>query len=158
MPSRSPSHYSRLLAHTLRAILPTFLAVITLAIVLGGLSVAKAEVVASRPPNPAPAQRSSGSILPRVVATIPLGTLPRAVAVNPATGYAYTANSNGTSTVLSGSQVITTLAVSVSPGVIGVNPTSGYIYVADTLSNTVTVLSGTQIVATLPGCGLTLSA
>jgi DNA-binding beta-propeller fold protein YncE len=52
--------------------------------------------------------------------------------------------------VLSGTQVITTLVVGAQPGAVGVNPVTGYIYVANILSNNVSVLTNTQVVATLP--------
>jgi len=54
--------------------------------------------------------------------------------------------------VLSGTQVITKVDFgSYSfPYAIGVNPKSGYVYVVHAASNTVSVVSGTQVVEVLP--------
>ncbi len=82
----------------------------------------------------------------RVITTLPMGS-PRAVGVNPTSGYVYVVNSNDSVTVLSATQVITTLSIGSYPWAIGVNPVTGYVYVANGISNDVTVISGTQVVA-----------
>ncbi len=70
-----------------------------------------------------------------------------AIGVNPTTGYVYVADDDQTM-VLSGTHVITAIP-DVGGGAVGVNPTTGYVYVTDPLSNTVTVISGTQVITTL---------
>jgi DNA-binding beta-propeller fold protein YncE len=57
----------------------------------------------------------------------------------------------GTLTVLSGTQVITVVTgLTDGPAAIGVNPVNSYIYVANSLTDTVMVVSGTEVIATVP--------
>ncbi len=57
----------------------------------------------------------------------------------------------GALTVLSGTQVITTVTgLTGGPTAVGVNPINGYVYVANSLTDTVTVVSGTDVIATVP--------
>src|SRR5262245_28741744 len=96
------------------------------------------EWLVTRPGSPRSVAASP--VLPQVIATLPAGLGPQAVRVNPATGYAYVANSGSNNvTVLSDTRLITPLPVGSSPQAIGVNPITGYIYVANMGSNNMTV-------------------
>ncbi len=84
--------------------------------------------------------------LPTAVATVPVGTQPVAVAVNPATGRVYTANSGGANVTVFDPAAQTSSAVSVgqAPSGIAVNSITNRIYVANNGTNNVTVIDGTN--------------
>jgi DNA-binding beta-propeller fold protein YncE len=80
-----------------------------------------------------------------------IGISPRAVDVDPRTGYAYVAaeESNEVS-IISGTQVITTLLVDVGPQFIQFNAGNGYTYVVNYrqgANHSITVISGTTVIA-----------
>ena len=79
-----------------------------------------------------------------VTATLPAGSAPGGVAVNPATNTAYVTNYSGNSvTVIDGAaSTSTTVAVGGNPDAIAVNPATATIYVANESDGTVTVLNG----------------
>ena len=80
-----------------------------------------------------------------VIATVPVGANPQAVAVNQTTNKIYVANSNGnTVTVIDGitNSPTATVAVGTDPFAIAVNPATNKIYVANFQSNNVTVIDG----------------
>jgi len=90
-----------------------------------------------------------------VIATVPVGTFPQGVGVNPTTNRIYVANQGGnTVSVIDGTSntVIATVPVGNSPGYVDVNPTTNYIYVANYSGNTVAVIDGTSntVVSTAP--------
>jgi len=103
----------------------------------------------------------------QLLATLPVGRNPKAVGVDEATGYVYVANRESDSvTVISGTQVITTLITGQAhpaiggdyPNDVAVNPATGYVYVTRHPDwghggGTVAVLSGTQLIATIPAGG-----
>lgn|GEM_PF-319368 len=102
------------------------------------------------------------------VADIPVGRHPDAISGNPATGYVYVLNSgDGVISVISGTRVVATVPVGAgstelgphpwygytftgSNKAIGVDSTSGYVYIANWGDATVSVIRGTQALATLP--------
>src|SRR5205823_6460571 len=82
-----------------------------------------------------------------VVATVPTGTYPLAVAYDSGNGYIYVANpgSNAVS-VINGTAVVATLPVGNQPYGVGYDSGNGYIYVASSGSNTVHAVFGTVLV------------
>src|SRR5580704_8735427 len=76
--------------------------------------------------------------------TIPVGSSPRAVAVNPATNKVYVANyDSGTLTVIDGAtNVPVAVTVGGKPIAVAVNPVSNKVYVANYDSGTLTVIDG----------------
>jgi DNA-binding beta-propeller fold protein YncE len=84
------------------------------------------------------------------------GKQPDKIAVNPTTALVYvTYYGFGTSSgvaVISGTDIITTIQISGAPYLITVNPTTGFAYVVQTEGG-VNILSGTQLIATLPQTG-----
>jgi len=86
-----------------------------------------------------------------VVGTVPGGGDPREIEVDPVRGYAYVINAQGSVSVLSGMQMIGSATIP-SPYRIAVNP-GGYAYVTSFPDNVVTVLSGAQVIATVPTAG-----
>jgi len=103
-----------------------------------------------------------------VIATIPVGSNPQDVAVNPITNRIYAANSGSNNvSVIDGATntVVATVAVGTNPIRVAVNPTTNRIYVnnwgggscngADTLQSTTSVINGADntVMATIPiGC------
>ena len=79
-------------------------------------------------------------------ATIPAGTDPYAVAVNPVTNKVYVANYGSANvTVIDGSDNSTaTIPAGTNPYDVAVNPVTNKIYVANRGSNNVTVIDGTD--------------
>ena len=86
-----------------------------------------------------------------VVATVPTGTYPLAVAYDSGNGYIYVTNqySNNVS-VINGTTVVASVAVGVWPVGVAYDGRNGYVYVANYGSNNVSVISGTTVVATIP--------
>ncbi|MBI4382197.1 MAG: thrombospondin type 3 repeat-containing protein [candidate division NC10 bacterium] len=103
-----------------------------------------------------------------VIATVPVGSNPQDVAVNPITNRIYVANSGSNNvSVIDGATntVVATVAVGTNPIRVAVNPTTNQIYVnnwgggscngADTLQSTTSVINGADntVMATIPiGC------
>ena len=90
-----------------------------------------------------------------VTATIPVGVQPTAVAVDPALGVVYVANSgNGTVSVISeaAKTVIATIPVGDEPQAVAVDPALGVVYVANQGDGTVSVISEATktVTATIP--------
>jgi YVTN family beta-propeller protein len=90
-----------------------------------------------------------------VIATVPVGTKPRAIAFDPGNGNLYVANLTGNSvSVINGSTntVIATVPVGSEPLAIAFDPSNGDLYVANRTSNTVSVISGSTntVIATVP--------
>lgn len=80
-----------------------------------------------------------------ITATVGLG--PKAIGINPNTGYVYVANSGeGSVTILQGTSVVTTVGTGNSPRSVGVNPATGYIYVGNYVGNDVAILKDTAYV------------
>jgi YVTN family beta-propeller protein len=80
-----------------------------------------------------------------VTGTIPVGTGPAGVAVNPLTNTAYVANFiDGTVSVISGrtGTVTGTIPVGNNPLVVAVNPVTNKTYVTNFSDGTVSVISG----------------
>jgi YVTN family beta-propeller protein len=78
--------------------------------------------------------------------TIPVGSLPDAVAINPVTNTIYVANAGGTVTVIDGATNATITVVAGSgPDSIAVNGITNKIYVANNLAGTVTVIDGVTL-------------
>jgi YVTN family beta-propeller protein len=78
-----------------------------------------------------------------VVATVPVGTEPQAIAIDSVTNKIYVANLGNTVTVINGaSDSTTTVTVGASPVAIAVNPATNKIYVANGFSDNVTVING----------------
>ena len=80
---------------------------------------------------------------PTVVATVPVGTNPYGVGVNPTTNRIYVANLSGnTVSVIDGANntVVATVPVGSNPYGVGVNPMTQRVYVSNFYSNTVTVI------------------
>src|ERR1019366_1093952 len=77
-------------------------------------------------------------------ATVAVGTVPNAVAVNPVTNKIYVANnSSGNVTVIDGATNNTaTVAVGTGPFAAAVNPVTNKIYVVSTGTNNMTVIDG----------------
>jgi YVTN family beta-propeller protein len=91
----------------------------------------------------------------QVVATLNVGTQPRAVGVNPTTNRVYVVNSSSNSvSVIDGSTdtVVATVPVGSLPWAVAVNPNTGKVYVANFYGRSVSVIDGTsnQVVATVP--------
>src|SRR5208282_3838279 len=78
-----------------------------------------------------------------VTATVPVGSDPTSVAVNPATNQIYVANSgsNTVSVISPANAVMATVGVGLEPSSAAVNSTTGYIYVANYGSNTVSAIN-----------------
>ena len=79
-----------------------------------------------------------------VIATVPVGNDPFGVAINPANGLVYVANSDsGTVSVINPATntVVATIPVGDSPVGVAINPTNGLVYVTNFGSNTVSVVS-----------------
>jgi YVTN family beta-propeller protein len=86
-----------------------------------------------------------------VTITATVGLAPKAIGINPNTGYVYVANSDeGSVTILQGTAVVTTVSVGDSPRSIGVNPATGNVYVGDYVGNHVAILNGTSHVTDSP--------
>src|SRR5947207_2428158 len=85
-----------------------------------------------------------------VVATVPTGTYPLAVAYDSGNGYIYVTNqySNNVS-VISGTTVVASVAVGVLPFGVAYDGRNGYVYVANCGSNNVSVIYGTTAGATI---------
>ena len=90
-----------------------------------------------------------------VIATIPVGTNPYAVALNTVTNKAYIANSTGNSvTVIDGTTLSTaTVPVGPNPEALAVNPVTNKIYVADSGDQWVWVIDGATLTTTLVNAG-----
>jgi YVTN family beta-propeller protein len=80
----------------------------------------------------------------RILATIPVGTNPSAIAVNIALNKIYVANqgSNNVTVIDGATNSTTTVPVGTRPSAIAVNPVTATAYVANAGSNDVTVISG----------------
>jgi YVTN family beta-propeller protein len=90
-----------------------------------------------------------------VIATIPVGLNPLAIAVNPTNGLVYVTSRNSTGSVIDSSTntVIATIPVGQEPFGIAVNPTNGLVYVSHYgIPYTVSVIdpSTNTVVATIP--------
>jgi YVTN family beta-propeller protein len=88
---------------------------------------------------------SPGSLRAQTVtATVPIGTLPEAVAVNPVTNKIYIANEGSANvTVIDGAtNATTTVSTGSHPVSVAVNPLTNKIYVANGTSASVTVIDG----------------
>jgi YVTN family beta-propeller protein len=79
-----------------------------------------------------------------VIATVPVGTTPDAIAVNPVTNQIYVANmaSNTVTEIDGATNATTTLPVGMGPNFIAVNSVTNKIYVANGGESTVTVIDG----------------
>ena len=93
-----------------------------------------------------------------VTATLPIGTGPHIMAVNPATNKIYMTNFNDNSvTVINGvdnSTTNVTLGTTrTAPTAVGVNPVTDKIYVVNDSSNTVTVIDGITNLTTAVAVG-----
>jgi len=92
-----------------------------------------------------------------VIATIPVGSNPHGVGVNPATQRIYVANMNSNNvSVIDGTtlSVIATIPVGLVPFGVGVNPSTNRIYVSNRTDNTLSVIDGaTNLVLTTIGVG-----
>ena len=102
----------------------------------------------------------------KLITTVTVGDYPYPISINPKTGYVYVEYQAGSLdrgnvayhvAVLSSTQKIATLPAGTRPRTggdpvpIGVNPNAGYIYVVnDGFDNSVIVLTGTQVLTTLP--------
>ncbi len=125
-----------------------------LTLTIGTALAVKADPSAVQLSSPITEPRVSSLLLPQVITTVQfapgMGVGPKAIGVNPISGYTYVANEfSDNVTVVSGTQVMAVLAAGTSPNAIGVNQATGYVYVANAMSNDVTVLSGTQVITTL---------
>lgn len=89
-----------------------------------------------------------------------VGENPSAIAVNPVTGYVYVANAgdiedpaDDTVTIIDGNSnppaLLNTVTVGHYPVAITVNPTTGYVYVANNGGNSISILQGTEVIATV---------
>jgi YVTN family beta-propeller protein len=87
-----------------------------------------------------------------VTTTIPAGTGPKAVAVNPLTNTIYVANvGSGSVTVISGTTNSTTpVTVGAQPDAVAVNPLTNKIYVANYSDGTVSVIDGATNAVSTP--------
>jgi YVTN family beta-propeller protein len=85
-----------------------------------------------------------------VTATITVGANPIGVAVDPAAGTVYVANSSGTVSVISTAtnKVTATVAVGAGPDAVAVDPATHAVYVTDNAASTVSVISGSRYRAT----------
>ncbi|RIK10591.1 MAG: hypothetical protein DCC49_02755 [Acidobacteria bacterium] len=77
-------------------------------------------------------------------ATVPVGSSPAAIAINPLTDKIYVANSSSSNvTVINGSNLtFTNVAVGLSPNDVAINQATNKIYVPNASSNSVTVIDG----------------
>jgi YVTN family beta-propeller protein len=87
--------------------------------------------------------------------TIPVGTVPKFVAVNQDTNFIYVSNLNSNNvSVIDGAtnSVVATVPVGTAPEVLDVNTTTDMVYVANLESNNVSVIDGSSnaVVATIP--------
>ncbi len=94
-------------------------------------------------------------ISPTVIATVPVGTWPWGVGVNPATDRVYVTNIGSNSvSVIDGAvnAVIATVPVGTQPTGVGVNPATDRVYVTNKASNSVSVIDGAvnAVIATVP--------
>src|SRR5215831_14061863 len=80
----------------------------------------------------------------KVTTTVPVGTNPFEIAINPITNKIYVANlSSANVTVIDGAtNATTTVSAGSSPRAVAVNPVTNRIYVANESSNNVTVIDG----------------
>src|SRR4051812_9004693 len=97
--------------------------------------------------TPTAAESASATPAPTVISTVPVGTLPIAIGVNPTTNQIFVVNYNslGTMSVIEGTSntVVATMPVGAYPDGIGLNPKSNRIYVANADQNgTVSVIDG----------------
>ncbi|MEW6232559.1 MAG: kelch repeat-containing protein, partial [Chloroflexota bacterium] len=104
--------------------------------------------------TPTPTPNCGLASLPTVIARIPVGTRPVAVAVNPTTNRIYVTNEGSDNvSVIDGAtnQVVATVTVGIGPFGVGVNPATNRIYVANRGSDNVSVIDGNtnQVVATV---------
>ena len=99
----------------------------------------------------------SPTIAQQVIATIPAGQNPYAVAVNPQTNKIYVANNASNNvTVIDGATLQTaTVAAGVNPISIAVNAATNKIYVANNTSSNVTVIDGATLQTTNVAVGQT---
>jgi YVTN family beta-propeller protein len=125
-----------------------------------GLVFSPTSAAVSVGPAPGSATNVNFAATPRTasdVTTIPTGLYPKALTVDPANGKVYSANGDGTATIIDGT---TDAPVSVGVGLGSVavvaNPASLRAYVANFNGGTVSVLDGTTnaVVATVPVTGL----
>ena len=105
--------------------------------------------------NPGPGGGTSNPQVFTVLTTVPVGTNPCAVGLNPATGKVYVANDGSDSvSVIDGKtdSVVATVGVGDHPCAVGINPTNNRIYVANRGSGTVSVINGATNIklATVP--------
>lgn len=101
----------------------------------------------------------------QVITTIATGTSGGPLEVNPRSGYVYMANCGSDNvTVLDGLQVVVTIPSTVTPLAAAVNPTNDHLYVVTNryepdqhwgmaYRGDVVVISGTQVIATVPTSG-----
>src|SRR5207247_101536 len=88
-----------------------------------------------------------------VVATIPVGGEPDALAYDSENGYVYVTNSDSqTVSVISGTVVVATVPVGDGPSGVAYDSGNGYVYVSNYFSSNVSVIDGTTntVVATVP--------
>jgi YVTN family beta-propeller protein len=90
-----------------------------------------------------------------VTATVPVGSYPLGVAVNPAGTFVYVANyySNSVSVINTASNTVTaTVPVGTAPVGVAVNPAGTFVYVANISSNSVSVIdtASNTVTATVP--------
>lgn len=91
-----------------------------------------------------------------VLATVPVGSYPVAIALNPVTKKIYVANQNSNNlTIIDGNTYqATTIPMGTLPTAVAVNPVTNKVYVSNGGSNTVTVLDGqTNHATTVPTSG-----
>ncbi len=90
----------------------------------------------------------------RKVETLPAGSAPHAVVVNPKTNKTYVVNSSGSVTIVDGAtDSTTTVAVGTLPKDAAVNPATNKIYVTNNGSNNVTVIDGATNATTTVATG-----
>jgi uncharacterized repeat protein (TIGR01451 family) len=131
-----------------RNLLPPLVLTLTPALILGGF--AHGPRIAAYDPGVASA---SGD--PTVISTIPVGSRPWGVAVNPVTNRIYVTNSwDYSASVIDGATntVVATIPVGGNPWGVAVNPTTNRIYVVNYTSDNVSVIDGgtNTVVATVP--------
>src|ERR1700685_2625878 len=85
-----------------------------------------------------------GSIAQTAIATVPVGSTPVAVAVNPVTHKVYVVNHGSNSvTIMDGvTRATSTVSVEDRPEAVAVNPVTHKIYVVNHGSNSVTIMDG----------------
>ena len=108
-----------------------------------------------------PAKRTAqpGTAAIHITATIPVGTQPSGIAVNPRTNTIYVANRvDGTVSVISGrtNTVVATIPVSPQPNAVAVNPQTNTIYVTGQQNGALSVINGNTntVAATILGMSL----